>query len=168
MRIFLIGFMGSGKSYLGQQWGRLCGLDFYDLDAEIEKQAGMPITDIFREKGEAWFREMERDLLHRFAESDDFILACGGGTPCFYDNMQWMKSQGQTIWLHPPVEILMQRLISEQEQRPLIKDIHPSALQSFIEEKLAAREPFYRQADLVLEGEPGPGDWNVLPEDPKN
>lgn len=150
MNIFLIGFMGSGKSHWGKIWTEKEGLTFYDLDANIEKAFRMSITDIFEKKGEEKFRELERYHLRKFESKKNFLLACGGGTPCFSDNLEWMKSQGKVFYLKTEPEILLKQVMHETEKRPVIKKINPSELLLFIKKKLKEREPYYSQADVIL------------------
>ena len=146
MRYFLIGFMGTGKSYWGKLWSQARGLAFYDLDEEIEKVEGKKIVDIFNENGEEYFRKKEKQVLHSFFEKDNFILSCGGGTPCFFNNMEKMNAHGITVYLKTNVDELIKRLSVEKEIRPLIKDIKEEMLKDFILQKLNDREPFYQKA----------------------
>jgi shikimate kinase len=146
MRYFIIGFMGSGKTYWGKQWSEVSKLPFFDLDEEIEKKEGKSIAAIFAEKGEAAFRKMETDMLASFFEKDGFILSCGGGTPCFHKNMKRMNEEGVTIYLESTVEELVQRLHVEKETRPLIAGMNDEVLSEFISHKLSERTPFYHLA----------------------
>lgn len=146
MRFFLIGFMGSGKTYWAKQWSEAFGLSCYDLDEEIEKKAGMTIAEIFQKKGENGFRKIEQQVLTSFFEKDDFILSCGGGTPCFFDNMKQMNRNGVTIFLNSSVEELVSRVKNEKETRPLIKDLADEVLDQYIGEKLQQRLPYYSKA----------------------
>ena len=148
--IFIIGFMGSGKSYWGRIWATAHGLDFYDLDGMIEVNENRSVTEIFKEKGENYFRERENAMLKCFHEKDNFLLACGGGTPCFYDNMQWMNDTGITVYLSAFPEYLSEKLSAEIHTRPLLMDCKPGELNLFIEKKLRAREFFYKQANFIL------------------
>lgn len=142
--------MASGKSWLGRKLAGELGLSFYDLDALIEAKAGKSINAIFEEDGEAHFRELEREALHSTAGLDHCIIATGGGTPCFFDNVQWMNEQGITIFLDAPVGLLKKRLLGN-EQRPLVKGLDDEQLSRFIEEKLAQRKPYYDQSHLSLQ-----------------
>jgi len=151
MRIFLIGFMGTGKTHWGKIWAAENGLNFFDLDDEIEKRMNQSIKSIFESKGEDQFRIIERDALHSFGEKDQFILSCGGGTPCFFDNMEWMNSCGITVWLDTPATELTKRLIAEKDHRPLIRNESPETLEAYISGKLAEREKFYKAAKIHLE-----------------
>jgi shikimate kinase len=146
MRYFLIGFMGSGKSYWGKKWGEASGLTFLDLDEEIERSYGQTIRSIFEKKGELAFRKMERKILHQLLLKDNYILSCGGGTPCFFDNIKKMNEKGVTIYLKTSADILASRLRQEKETRPLIKDMSDNMLVPFIEQKLDERHPYYSQA----------------------
>ncbi|MEO8412796.1 MAG: shikimate kinase [Ginsengibacter sp.] len=151
MNIFLVGFMGSGKSHWGRIWAKRNGLTFYDLDEIIEKEYGNTITVIFEKEGEEKFREWESYHLREFQNKKNFVLASGGGTPCFPGNMEWMKSQGKVLYLKAEPEILAKQVMHETEKRPVIKEVKPSELLSFIQKKLAEREPYYSQADIVLD-----------------
>ena len=150
MNIFLVGFMGRGKTYWGRIWAEKNGLTFYDLDEILEKEYGKAITDIFEKEGEEKFRQLERDHLRRFKNKNNFVLACGGGTPCFSDNMELMKSQGKVVYLKAEPDILLKQVMSETEKRPVIKKVDPSELLLFIQNKLEERELYYSMADFVL------------------
>ena len=148
--VFLIGFMGSGKSYWGNTWSLQAGIPFYDLDAVIETQQQKTIAQIFEEKGETHFRAIETVALENFAGNSNAIIACGGGTPCFNNNMKWMNSNGITIYLKASPGEIMMRVKNEQAQRTLIKNLQWEEISSFIEKKLEEREPFYSQAKYIL------------------
>ena len=152
-KLFLIGFMGSGKTHWGRIWSSKSGVAFFDLDARIEKAFRMKISDIFEKKGEEKFRELERYHLRKFEHKKNFLLACGGGTPCFSDNMEWMKQQGQVFYLKAKAEMILKNVMNETNQRPVLKKINPSELLFFIEKKLIEREPYYSQADFILNAE---------------
>jgi shikimate kinase len=151
MKYFLIGFMGSGKTHWGQRWAALNKMAFYDLDQEIEKTLGESVADTFEKKGEDFFREMERYVLRKFDVADNFIMACGGGTPCFFDNMQWMKSNGIVIYLQVSPPKVFERVMDEKDKRPLIKKLNTSELLFFIEQKIKEREAYYSQAHHTLD-----------------
>lgn len=150
MKIFLTGMMGSGKSYWMHELAEKLEFPPYDLDALIEKTEGKTIKQIFEESGEKHFRKMESVVLRSFADKDEYILATGGGTPCFYNNMEWMNNEGLTIWLDEPVETLLQRLIPEKSQRPLISKLDDKELRSYLEQKREERRTFYKQAKIIL------------------
>jgi shikimate kinase len=150
MKIFLIGFMGSGKSHWGKIWAKQQGLEFYDLDEVIETEQGKAITDIFEKEGEGHFRNIEAIALLAFAEKDNCMIACGGGTPCFNDNLQWMNENGTTVYLSATPQYILDKVIAEKDKRPLIKKLNKAELLFFVEQKLKEREPFYNQAKFIL------------------
>jgi shikimate kinase len=149
-KFFIIGFMGSGKTHWGRIWAAKSGLNFFDLDEVIEHAFGMKITDIFEKKGEEKFRELERYHLRKFEHTKNFLLACGGGTPCFSDNMEWMKTQGPIFYLKAKAPLILEQVMNETEERPLLKKVNPSELLFFIQKKLKEREPYYSKADFIL------------------
>ncbi len=153
MKLFLIGMMGSGKSYWAQRLADQSNIDWMDLDAEIEKETLQTIGEIFETEGEAFFRNKERDALHNLSAYQNIIVATGGGTPCFHNNMQWMNEHGTTIWIDEPVEMLVKRLTPEKAHRPLIKNLNDDELHTFLSNKLKEREPFYNQAKYRLGSE---------------
>lgn len=152
-KIFLVGFMGSGKTYWGRKWARQQSLDFFDLDEVIESGQGEPISGIFDKEGEDHFRKIETNCLRTFSNKDNFILACGGGTACFNDNMQWMNKTGTTVYLCASPQTIFNRVAAEKEKRPLLKKTGPPGLLSFISQKLKEREPYYKQAKIILKVE---------------
>ncbi len=143
--------MGSGKSYWGHIWAQEEGYTFYDLDAEIEKVFELPVEEIFEKHGEDKFREMEKSHLRKFENQEKKLVSCGGGTPCFFDNLDWMKEHGTVIYLKASPDYILERVMDETEKRPLLKKVNSSELLFFIEKKLKEREPVYLQADYVLE-----------------
>ena len=154
LRIFLIGFMGCGKSYWGRQLAQKLELPFFDLDQVIEEGEERPIADIFEAEGEEHFRQLEKEALHLITESHGaFVMATGGGTPCFYNNIEYMKRSGIVVWINCTVEDLHGRLIGEKEARPLVKNINDDQLKAYITKKGADRNIFYRQATTTVSGE---------------
>ena len=151
IRIILVGYMGSGKTTVGKALARELGLQFYDLDWYIENRRRKTVPQIFAERGEAGFREIERNMLHEVAEFEDIVLSCGGGTPCFFDNMDYLNQQGDVIWLKADAEVLYKHLLMGKTERPLLKGKSPEELITFIREQLAQREPFYSKAHHVLD-----------------
>jgi len=149
-KIFLIGFMGSGKTHWGKIWAGRNGRQFLDLDSRIEAAEHMSVTNIFKKRGEEAFRQMEEKQLRALADARDFVLACGGGTPCFAGNMEWMKQQGTVIYLKATPAWIVEHVLNEMDQRPVISDLNPSELAYFVEKKLLEREQFYAQADYTL------------------
>jgi shikimate kinase len=152
MKIFLIGMMGSGKSYWSRLLAKKLKTGGYDLDFLIESHEEKTISEIFAEDGEAYFRKSEAKILRWFGEKKSFVLATGGGTPCFDDNMDWMNKQGITIWIDEPVATLVERLLPEKEHRPLIRSLSEPELVKFLTDKLKERESFYSKAKHHLTG----------------
>lgn len=149
-RILLTGYMGAGKTTLGRALAERLGITFIDLDQYIEQRFRKSISQIFAEKGEEGFRDIERRMLHEVAEFEDVIISTGGGTPCFFDNIDFMNSKGTTVYLQASIERLFIRLSIARRQRPLIKDKNDEELRSFIVEQLAKREPFYTKAQYTF------------------
>lgn len=145
-RIFLIGYMGSGKTTLGKAFARKSGLEFIDLDWYIEERMYRSIQELFAEKGEAGFRETERKMLHEASEFEDVVIACGGGTPCFFDNMDFMNKAGSTVFLDVCPEVLFRRLKVAKAKRPLLADKSDGELMGTIVSALEKRMPYYSQA----------------------
>jgi shikimate kinase len=152
MLFFLNGFMGSGKTHWGRIWAAIHKLGFVDLDEMIEMKEQKKIAAIFETKGEDYFRLLEAAALRECKALSNTIIACGGGTPCFDGNMQWMNEHGTTIYLTSTPEEILRRLgkAQQQEQRPLINETSPAELLFFIEKKLKEREPFYSLANIIL------------------
>ena len=151
MKIFLIGFMGSGKTHWGKQLSEKLQLPFFDLDSVIEENEEKEITEIFAETGEEHFRLLEKDVLYLLTEShESFVMATGGGTPCFFNNIDYMKRRGTTVWINCSVECLHSRLAKEKEKRPLISTIPDDELKNFIIKKFSDRKIFYQQAQVVI------------------
>ena len=149
--IFLLGFMGSGKTHWGRLWAERYAMNFVDLDELIEKEQGTSVAHLFDTFGEEHFRRLERAALRSCSDLKNTIIACGGGTPCFFDNMEWLRTHGITIYLAcDPAEIL-RRVSLEQEKRPLFSKLNPGELLEFIVQKSAERQPFYNQADFKLD-----------------
>lgn len=150
-RIILIGYMGAGKTTVGKALSKELGLTFYDLDWYIENRRHKTIPQIFAEVGEEGFRKIEYNMLHEVAEFEDVIISCGGGTPCFFDNMDYLNQQGQVVYLRCSPEVLQGHLQMGKTERPLLKDKTPEELQDFIREQLAYREQFYTKARYTLD-----------------
>ncbi len=145
--------MGSGKSRTGRELARLLQYPFIDLDQWIVDHAQMSIPLIFREKGEAYFRQLETKALRSQGRNNQMVVACGGGAPCFFDNMAWMNKNGITIFLDAPAALLHQRLRSEMHTRPLLKGQSEEALLEYIHNKMEERRPFYEKALLHVHQE---------------
>ena len=149
-RLILIGFMGSGKTTLGRALAKELGLTFIDLDNYIELRRCKSINRIFEESGEDGFRTIERNLLHEVCEFENVVISAGGGTPCFFDNIDYMNAQGTTIYLQVSNERLLERLRIAKSRRPLLKDKNDEEIKAFIEEQLALRDKYYLQADYTF------------------
>lgn len=149
--IFLIGFMGSGKSHWGRIWAKKHSLSFIDLDEEIEVAFGMKVEDIFEKHSEDKFRELERVHLKKNESRKNVLVSCGGGTPCFFDNMDWMLKNGIVIYLSATDSYILEHVIEETKKRPLLKEVNESELLFFIRNKLNEREPEYRRANYILD-----------------
>jgi shikimate kinase len=152
MKIFLIGFMGSGKTHWGRKLSAKLNLPFFDLDSVIIEQEQKSVADIFTEKGEEHFRYLEKETLERITtEQESFILSCGGGTPCFFNNIEFMKKSGKVIWLNTSIDMLTQRLNRERQTRPLISDMVTNEdLRRYVVKKLSERRMYYQQADVTV------------------
>lgn len=150
-RIILIGYMGSGKTTVGRSLAKKLGMQFYDLDWYIESRRRKTVAQIFAERGEEGFREIERYMLHEVAEFEDVIISCGGGTPCFFDNMDYLNQQGDVVWLKADPEVLYKHLLMGKTERPLLKGKSPEELMAFIRGQLEQREPYYAKARHVVD-----------------
>ena len=143
--------MGSGKTHWGRLISAKLGLPFYDLDSVIVEHEKKTISEIFADRGEEYFRYQEKEMLEEIIEEkESFILSCGGGTPCFFNNIELMKKHGKVIWLNTSVEMLKQRLFKERTSRPLISDVDDDELRRYIIKKLSERRMYYQQADLTV------------------
>lgn len=151
--IFILGFMGSGKTTLGRAVAEATGLQFIDLDIYIEQRYHANVRDIFATRGEAGFRDIERRMLHEVSDFQDVIVACGGGTPCFFDNMAHMNARGITVWLTASHETLLRRLKAGRRRRPLIASKTDDELRLYIKEALEQRTPHYSAAASRFSGD---------------
>jgi len=149
-KIFLLGMMGSGKSYWCSQLAKKLKCGGYDLDYLIEMNEEKTISELFAEDGEDYFRKTEAKILRWFGEKKSFILATGGGTPCFFENIKWMNEHGITIFIDEPVDILVARLEKEKSHRPLISQLSEQELKGFLLNKIEERKVFYSQAKVHL------------------
>ena len=155
MKIFLIGLPGSGKSTIGKSLALELSLPFIDLDQEIEKQEGRTIKQIFKQMHEGYFRQLESRALKNYCQSQDsFVLATGGGAPCFFDNMEQINKAGKSIFLDvPPREIARRIINTHVSERPLLATDDPESLKDRIEFMRSQRVNFYKQAHVVISGE---------------
>lgn len=149
--IILTGYMCAGKTTVGKALAKELGRTFYDLDWYVEERFHKKVSRIFEEYGEAHFRDLEHRMLHEVAEFEDIVLACGGGTPCFFDNMAYMNAVADTFYLKASPETLMQHIAISKGNRPLLKGKSPEELREYITAQLAQREPFYEQAHHIVD-----------------
>ena len=152
-RIFLIGYMGAGKTTLGKAFARAMGLAFVDLDWYIEERYHKTVSQIFAERGEDGFRELEKRMLHEASDFENVVISVGGGTPCFFDNMDYMNQVGETVFLDVDNQVLFRRLKVAKQQRPLLANKTDEELMAFIQEALEKRLPHYTKAKHVFNGE---------------
>ncbi len=154
MKIFLLGFMGSGKTHWGNMLSKKLNLPFFDLDEQIIANEEKSIEEIFTIYGEEYFRLLEKDVLHIITEShESFIMATGGGTPCFFNNIDYLKKNGMPVWINTSVDVLFARLLKDGGKRPLIKNLTDQQLKEFIIKKYADRKIYYQQAELIIDDE---------------
>jgi len=153
MLVYLIGFMGSGKTTVGEKLARKLGLACVDLDELIEKKNKKSVSQLFNEKGEDFFRECEQEVLRSTFKMKNTVVACGGGTPCFFENMQEMNKNGITVYLKLTPGSLFHRLAPSKAARPLIAGMPDLPLMEYIVKELQQREPIYEQASIVIRGE---------------
>jgi shikimate kinase len=138
--------MGAGKTTLGKKLAKELGVEFIDLDWYIESRFHKTISELFSERGESGFRELERNMLHEVGTFDNVLISAGGGTPCFFDNMDFMNANGQTVFLDASIDVLFERLRVAKQQRPILRDKSDEELKSFIATALAGRMEFYSKA----------------------
>ncbi len=150
MRIFIIGFMGAGKTTLGKKLAAKLEYDFIDLDDFIQQKEGMSISDIFLELGENSFRNMESENLRLLGNIQNTLISVGGGTPCYHNNMDWMKKNGLTIYLQLDVNTLISRLKNSATNRPLLQKKSEEEMLDFISTRLDERKQFYEAAELII------------------
>lgn len=147
--------MGSGKTHWGLQLSKKLKIPFYDLDEQIVSHEGKSINEIFEAHGEEYFRLLEKETLHIITEShDSLIMACGGGTPCYFNNIEYMNQAGTTVWLDTPIQVLFERLLRGKAHRPLLKDLSDDQVRAFIIKKFSDRKIYYEQASVIMEEQP--------------
>ena len=151
MRIYLVGFMGSGKSTLGTKAAAFFDVPLLDTDQEIETVEHKSIKDIFSSDGENHFRKIEQVVLHQTTKFNKAVVATGGGLPCFNNNMEWINKNGISIYLQWPLELLKQNVLSQREMRPLLSSLSEKQAELKFNELLTMRIPFYEQAAITIE-----------------
>jgi len=153
MRIYLVGYMGCGKSTIGRKLAELLKISFVDLDKYIEERYFKSVPAIFAEEGEKGFREKERIALQEVSQFENVVVGTGGGAPCFFDNMELMNENGITVYIAPDTDVLAARLLKSKTERPLIAGKSREELILFIEDALLRRAPFYEKAKIIIRGE---------------
>jgi shikimate kinase len=152
MKVFLVGYMASGKSTVAKKLAKRLEVEYVDLDREIAKTAGMSIPEIFKTKGELGFRKLEQRELRKWLNKDEFVIACGGGTPCFYESMDDMNGAGTTVYLQMTPKAIVDRVQSAKEERPILKGLNTEQMLEKVTGQLAKREPFYSKAEWIVNG----------------
>lgn len=161
IRIFLTGYMGAGKTTLGKALARKLNVPFIDLDWYIEERFHKSVGELFAERGENGFRELERNMLHEVGEFEDVVISTGGGAPCFFDNMEYMNRVGTTVHLNVSSRVLFRRLRIAKQQRPILQGKKDEELLQFIEEALLKRSVFYNQAQYQFNAENLEDRWQI-------
>ena len=161
IRIFLIGYMGAGKTTLGKSFARLLNISFVDLDWYIEERYHKTVSELFAEMGEAGFRELEKTMLHEVGEIENVIISTGGGTPCFFDNMEYMNTHGTTVFLDANPDVLYKRLSVATQSRPILQGKTEKELYDFIVAKIAERMQYYSQAQHVFNADQLENRWQI-------
>jgi len=148
MLVFLVGFMGCGKSYIGRKIAPAMEFAYIDMDKAIEEQEQQTVKQIFETKGEEHFRKLEHDFLLDINKEDNIVISTGGGVPCFYNNMEIMNQKGITVYLNRDKELVLSRLKKGIDKRPLLQGLTDDELANFYDSKLAERKQFYEQAKI--------------------
>lgn len=161
VRIFLTGYMGAGKTTLGKALARNLNVPFVDLDWYIEERFHKTVGELFVERGETGFRELERNMLHEVAEFENVVISTGGGAPCFFDNMEFMNRTGKTVFLDVTPEVLFKRLRVAKQQRPILQGKEDDELKVFIVQALEKRAPFYGQAQYIFNADELEDRWQI-------
>ena len=151
--IYIIGPMGSGKTKIGKELAAKLGIPFVDLDQYIEAATGKTIKELFETEGEPYFRGIESQYLKELATQPAAVVSLGGGTPCFFNNMTFLKKTGKTVYLQTPVGILVSRLAQAKTPRPLLAGKNEAAIKDFMEKQLQQREKFYLKADHIVQND---------------
>ena len=161
IRVFLLGYMGAGKTTLGKAFARECNLSFIDLDWYIEERLHKSVSELFAEMGEEGFRELEKKMLHEVSDFEDVVISTGGGTPCFFDNMAYMNKNGTTVFLDVNPDVLLKRLSVATQSRPILHGKKEDELYQFIQEKLKERMSYYSQAQYTFNADELENRWQI-------
>lgn len=153
MKIFLLGYMGSGKSTIGKRLSERLKMNFVDFDSYIEEETGRSIAEIFENDGEEQFRQLEHDYLKKIIDMDNIVIALGGGTPCYHNNIELINKNGISVFISVSAEKLAQRLLKVKNKRPLIRNLNKKELRPFIEANLEERLPIYQKAHYIISTE---------------
>ena len=159
VRIFLTGYMGAGKTTLGKAFARKMNVPFVDLDWYIEERFHKTVGELFTERGETGFRELERNMLHEVAEFENVVISTGGGAPCFFDNMEFMNRVGKTVFLDVHPDLFFRRL--SIAKRPILQGKEDDELKAFIIRALEQRAPFYTQAQYIFNADELEDRWQI-------
>jgi shikimate kinase len=152
MKIYLIGYMASGKTNLGREMAEITGMSFADLDELFEEKYKVSILEFFEKYGEELFRKLEQGILLDTEAMDNVIISTGGGTPCFFNNMDFILENGRSVYLKMPVPLLADRMETLHKKRPLLKGVPSGEIEQYITQQLKEREVHYLRANLVTEG----------------
>lgn len=150
-KLFLIGMPGAGKTTTAKLISEKLGIPCLDLDREIEIGEGRSISDIFYENSESYFREIERLYLHRLSSLEQFVVSTGGGTPVYFDNMEWINQEGKSIYLKQGIPEIIARISKNKHLRPLFNDLNEDELKDKLYELMEIREPYYKKAHYIIE-----------------
>jgi shikimate kinase len=146
--------MSSGKTHWGKCISRKLNIPFFDLDEQVEAAEGRTISEIFLHHGEEYFRRKEKEVLHIISESHDtFLMACGGGTPCYYNNIDYMNKSGTTVWISSSIDTMHQRLLKDRKKRPLLEGLTDEQVRGYIIKKFSDRKIYYEQATVIIDEE---------------
>ena len=161
VRIFLTGYMGAGKTTLGKAFARKMNVPFVDLDWYVEERFHKTVGELFTERGETGFRELERNMLHEVAEFENVVISTGGGARCFFVNMELMNRVGKPVFLDVPPHVLFRRLRIAKQQRPILQGKEDDELKAFIIRALEQRAPFYTQAQYIFNADELEDRWQI-------
>lgn len=153
MNIYLIGYMGSGKTMVGKRLAKVLNYEFLDLDQLFEERYRLSVSAFFEKYDEKAFRQIETKLIEEVSQSSKLVISTGGGVPCFFDNLEKMKNSGIVVYFQMAVKSLIDRLSKAKKIRPILKNLSGDELYSFIENQLSEREIYYKQAHITVQGE---------------
>lgn len=152
MKVFLIGYMASGKTTAAKKLAKKLDVEFVDLDKEVVRSEGMSIPEIFKIKGELGFRKLERRELRKWINKDNYVMACGGGTPCYFESMDEMNAAGVTIYLQMTAKAVVDRVQTAKEERPILKGLSEDKMLKKVAFQIEKREAFYTRAEWTING----------------